>query len=277
MKELTSPFGLIAGGGSFPIEIAQEAKRRGLELITVALMNETDPTIEKYCDKVSWIKVGQLGKLLKKLSASKVKQAIFCGSISRANIFQGVLFDLKALGVVARVGSLRDDRILRGITDEIEKLGIEVLSPSVLLTKSLAKEGRLTQRGLTEAERKDARYGWHVAKTIGSLDVGQTVVISDSIIVAVECTEGTDGAILRGGELTGPAKCTVVKVAKPQQDLRLDLPSVGIKTLESMKQAGATALVLEHEKALILEPDTFIAHANKEGIAVEIVRDENQL
>ena len=273
--ELASPLGLIAGNGVFPLEFAESARRRGLSVIAVAHKGETDERLEGMVDACTWLRVGEIGKLLDTLKKSGVRQAAFAGGIRKVKLLGGFKPDLRAVALIARTGSVQDDVILREVAREIERSGIAIFSPSVLLEKSVPSAGALTLRTLSSEERADARCGWEAAKGIGALDIGQTVVVHQGIVLAVEAVEGTDAAILRAGELAETASrrkigkgCVIVKLAKPQQDLRFDLPAVGVQTLDMMERAGATALVLEAGKALILDVEEFIRRANQQKLAV---------
>jgi len=203
------------------------------------------------------------------LKRHQVQQVAFAGGISRVSLFGSakVKLDWRALKVIARTGSIRDDAILRGISGELESVGFQVISAAVFLRESIAS-GQITRRKLTASERNDAVVGWRAAHAIGLLDIGQTVVVKDSVIVAVEAVEGTDEAILRAGRLVGPGSI-VVKLAKPQQDMRLDMPAVGEKTLAAMAQAGAKALVLEEQRAIIIDPERVRRTADDQGVAIQ--------
>ncbi|RMG40857.1 MAG: LpxI family protein [Candidatus Dadabacteria bacterium] len=266
-EELKSPLGLIAGNGSFPLEFVESAQRRGLSVVAVAHTGETDAEIERYVDQCTWVKVGELGKIIKTFKKAGVKQAFFAGGIKRIKLFGGVRLDLKGLSVLSKVRSVKDDAILRGIADEIEQNGIRVLSASILLENSVPSEGLLTSRALTAEEREDALVAWDAARAIGALDIGQSVVACEGIVTAVEAVEGTDAAIRRGAELAKNAG-VVVKLCKPHQDLRFDLPAVGTKTIEVMAECGVTALVIEAGKSLILNRQAFVEKANNAKIAV---------
>lgn len=267
--ELQSPLGLIAGNGSFPIEFARQAKKRGLEVIAVAHSGETDPQLEKLVSRCVWVKVGELGKLLDTFTSSAVRQVAFAGGISRVNLFGGVKLDLRAVAMISRIGSVKDDAILRGVAGELEKLGIAIVSAGVLLDQITLSAGCLTRRQLSLAEAGEARIGWQACRAIGGIDIGQTIVVSQGVVVAVEAVEGTDAAIRRGGELAGKG-CVVVKLCKPGQDTRIDLPTIGVKTIETMALTGATALVLEAKKSVVLDPDAVAREANKFDIVIEL-------
>lgn len=267
ISALHSPVGLIAGNGSFPLEFAKNAKEQGLDVVAVAHIGETDPVLEKLVSKCLWIKVGQLGKTIRFLKKGKVKQVAFVGGIKRVNLFGGVKLDLRGTLLLTRLRSVKDDALLRGVAGEIESSGIEVISANSLLKESVPKMGVLTKRALSDKERKDADIGWEAAKGLGALDIGQTVIVSEGVVVAVEAIEGTDATILRAGNLSKSG--VVVKVPKPQQDLRMDVPAVGVTTIDNMKAAGLTALVLESGKAWLNDPQEIVAAADSAGIAIE--------
>jgi hypothetical protein len=262
-----SPVGLVAGNGTFPIEFATYAKSQGLTVVAVAHRGEADPTLEALVSKCLWVKVGELGKTLDFFASHGVKQLAFAGGIKRINLFGGVKLDLRSMALLARVRSVKDDVLLRGVAAEFEAQGIQVFSAHHFLKDSVPTSGCLTRRGLSVAESRDAAVGWEAAAHIGLSDIGQSVVVREGTVVAVEAVEGTDKCIERAGSLAG-AGCTVVKRAKPQQDLRLDLPTIGPKTIETMRQAGATALVIDAGKCLILERSATVAAADACGIAI---------
>lgn len=292
IDDLQSPMGLVAGNSQFPLEIAQQAAAHAISVVAVAHIGETDPDIEKFVSKCLWLHIGQLGKIIKFLSKNGVKQAVMAGGISRVKLFGSARPDFKALALASRLGTLRDDVILRGIADEIEKAGIEIISPALLLERSVPRKGLLTTRDLTAQEREDAAFGWTVAKQTGALDIGQTVAVLEGLVVALEAIEGTDATILRAGELSIRARekkslkrlitghvpgPVIVKLCKPQQDLRLDLPTIGVRTIESMIAAGATALVIEAGKTIMLDPEGIVRLANSNRIAIRVEESREEL
>jgi DUF1009 family protein len=270
MEELQSPIGLIAGNGSYPIECARHAKSRGLDVVAVAHIGETSKELESFTTHCCWVKVGELGKIIDTFVSRGVRQVAFAGGITRVKLFGGVKLDARALGLIARVGSVKDDAILRGVASELERSGLTVISASALLQGATLGVGCLTKRRLRESERQDALIGWEAAKIVGSIDIGQTVVVNQGVVVAVEAVEGTDAAIRRAGTLSGKG-ATVVKRCKPGQDVRIDLPTIGRGTIESMVAAGASALVLEAHRSVVLEPDIVAGLANKADICIELI------
>ncbi len=276
-SDALSPMVVIAGNGDFPRALIEEAKSRGIKVSAICHLGETDPSIVEIVESFIWIKVGQLGKILTFLKASGAASAVFTGGISRVKLFKNMQPDLKGLAVIARVGTIRDDTFLRSVAAEVEKIGVRVIASGEILGRCIVKKGLLTRRDLDSTEIDNGRIGWLASKKLGELDLGQTAVVSKGLVVALECVEGTDEAILRGGVLSSKEASTVIKTAKPQQDLRLDLPSIGLKTLETMAVSGARSLILEHERAMMLEPERFIEAANRHSIAVRVIQDISEL
>jgi DUF1009 family protein len=275
VEDLVSPIGLIAGNGSFPINFAENAKAAGLSVVAVAIIGEADPRLNDLVEQCKWLKVGEVGRAIDFLKKHGVKQAALAGGVKRIKLFGGFKPDLKAISIIARCRSIRDDALLREVSREMQNCGIEIFDGTIFLRKSVSQKGLLTKRALTEEEKVDARLGWEIAKELGRLDIGQTVIVHQRLVVAVEAIEGTDAAILRAGDLAGTTTrrkigqgCVIVKLSKPQQDLRLDLPTVGLDTLEIAKKAGVSALVLEVGKTIILDVDKFIKRADENKIAV---------
>jgi DUF1009 family protein len=270
--QVPSALGIIAGNGQFPLECLDEAIRRGMSVVVVAHRDETDIAVEKRGVPVRWVRVGQLGTIIKFFRCHRVASVVCSGGIRRVGIFQGARPDWRAMRVIARVGSVRDDEILRGIADELAREGMSVIGAEELLADSLPGRGCLTRRGMTGHERRSAELGWHAAAVVGTLDIGQTVCVKDGVVVAVEGIEGTDATIERAGRLAG-AGVVVVKRAKPQQDLRLDLPAVGEGTITALRSARAAGIVLEERRALLLKPDAIVHAANTAGVFIEVWAD----
>jgi DUF1009 family protein len=259
--------GLIAGNGRFPIIFADNARKLGYSVYAVAHEGETDPELERYVDRIHWIKIGQFNKLIKLLKGDGVRQAVMLGGIRKTHVFTTVRPDFRALALAARLIHLKDDDILRTVAEEIEQEGIQIRESTFGLQGILVEQGTLTTREPSKKEWEDIRYGWDVGKQIGALDIGQCVVVKDRVIVAVEAAEGTDGAIRRGGELARDG-AVVVKRCKPQQDLRFDLPAVGPRTIDVMKSVKAAVLALDAGRGILLDREETIAKANRAGIAI---------
>ncbi len=267
MSSKTERIGLIAGGGRFPFLIAQSAKKRGLSVFAIAHEGETDPALENSADQIEWIKLGKFGQLLKVLKKSGVKRAVMAGTIKKRRMFDGLKPDLKGLMLMSKLALFHDDGILRAVADEIEKNGVKIISCASLMPELLAPGGCLTERKPTKDEMQDVEAGWRIAKEIGRLDIGQCIVMKNRTVIAVEAMEGTDETIRRAGRITGGGG-VVIKVSKPDQDLRFDIPTVGINTLKVMKEARASLLVIEKGKTLMFDREEMIGFANGEGISI---------
>ncbi len=258
--------GLIAGSGGFPALFAEAARRAGHRVVAAAHLNQTDKALERHVDAITWVKLGQFGKIAEALRSGGSTQTVMLGAITKKRFFIDTLPDAVGLELMARVAVRSDDTLLRAIADMLEERGMPVIDPTPFLGEALAREGVLGRHQPTEEELADARYGLELARAIGRLDLGQTVVVKDRAGVAVEAMEGTDACILRGGELA--RRAVVVKAVKPQQDRRFDLPAVGPATVESMKKAGCRVLAVEAGATLVMEPEETIRLADKAGIAL---------
>ena len=259
--------GLIAGNGRFPIIFADNAKKLGYHVSAVAHEGETEPELAGHVDRIHWIKIGQLSKLIKAFKEDKVRQAVMLGGIKKTHMFTTVRPDLRTLAMATRLALRKDDDILRELAKELEGEGIAICESTFGLEGILAEEGTLTERAPSEKEWEDVRYGWEVAHDIGRLDIGQCVVIKDRVVVAVEAVEGTDGAIKRGGDLAKEG-AVVVKRSKPQQDLRFDLPAVGPRTIEVMVSVKASVLAIEAGRTVLLDREIVLAKARSARIAI---------
>ena len=265
--------GIIAGNGDFPIEFARAAKQKGLTVVVVAHEGETLPEIAQWADSLFWIKVGQLGKLIKIFKDQQVRDVLMAGGIKKTQLFSGALPDLRGAALLARMLAKKDDSILRAVAEELESEGITVRESTLYLDTLLAPAGVLTRRKPTKAEWKDIEFGWQLAKEIGRLDIGQTVVVKDLAVLAIEAIEGTDEAIRRGGRLCQEG-AVVVKVCKPQQDLRFDLPATGRGTVDTLLEVKAACLAVEAGKTIMLQKDDVLGRANQAGIAI-VALDEH--
>ena len=259
--------GLIAGNGRFPIIFADNARKLGYFVSAVAHIGEAEPELEQHVDRIHWIKIGQLNKLINAFKTDGIQQAVMLGGVKKTHVFTTVRPDLRAVALFARVALWKDDDILREIAAEIERAGITICESTFGLEGILVEEGTLTSRAPTKKEWDDIRYGWEVAHEIGRLDIGQCVVIKDKVVVAVEAVEGTDGAIKRGGELAKDG-AVVVKRCKPQQDLRFDLPTVGPRTIEIMASVNASVLAVEAGRTILLDREIMLDMARSAGIAI---------
>lgn len=266
-----SSLGIVAGAGQLPIHLAKEASNLGYKVYGAYHLGETSTEFSPLCAASCGVKLGQLGRIIKFFKSNKIEKIIFAGGISRPNILKGGVWpDARGLKVLFKVGTVKDDFILRGIAAEFESEGIKVLPVGEILKKFVPGPGVLTKRALSAQENDDAKIGWEAAKLIGAADIGQTVVVSQGMVVAVEAVEGTDVTIKRGGELAAGRGGLVVKTCKPHQDQRLDLPTIGVSTIDGISKAGLTALVIEAGKSLVVEPDAVIKRANELGISIEV-------
>ena len=259
--------GLIAGNGRFPIIFADNARKLGYQVSAVAHEGETDPDLANHVDRIHWIKIGQLNKLIKAFKEDDVHQAVMLGGIKKTHVFTTVRPDFRTLALATRLAIWKDDDILREFAKELEQEGINICESTFGLEGILAEEGTLTARAPSQKEWEDIRYGWEVARDIGRLDIGQCVVIKDRVVVAVEAVEGTDEAIKRGGQLAKDG-AVVVKRCKPQQDMRFDLPAVGPRTIDVMSSVKASVLAVEAGRTIFLDRDLLLTKARSAGIAV---------
>jgi DUF1009 family protein len=258
--------GLIAGGGQFPVMIARAARKRGVRVVAVAHIEETDASLAGEVDEIVWIRLGQLGHLIKAFKKSGVRNALMAGSVRKRRMFE-IRPDLKGFSVASKLAIYHDDDILRAVAKELASEGIEIVSSTSYLPELLAPPGCFTRRRPSKGEKEDIRFGWKVAKELGRLDIGQCVVLRKKTVLALEAIEGTDETILRGGRLA-KEKAVVVKVSKPEQDLRFDLPSVGLDTVKVMSQVKASVLAIEAEKSLIFDRSEAIEYADRAGISI---------
>ncbi len=263
----TSKIGIIAGGGQFPLLFAEAAKAQGRQVMAAAHKGETWPEIDQVADRVCWVKLGQLGKIISFFNAEQVTEVVLAGTITKTRIFKDVWPDLKGLTLWSRIDIRQDDAILRAVAAVLEEEGIRVLPSTLYLPQLLFPKGVLTKKRPSAEQQEDIRFGWRTARAVGALDIGQCVVVRDRSVLAVEAIEGTDAAIRRGGEL-GHEQAVVVKVRKPNQDFRFDLPAIGLTTIETMRAAKAAVLAVEAGQALLFDCDEVVRQANLAGIIV---------
>ena len=259
--------GLIAGNGRFPLIFAKVARAEGVDIIAVAHQGETRPEIATLVSAVTWVRVGELGKIIATFQAAGLSQAVMAGGIYKAGALAYFQPDERGLAFISRLPSLKDDVILRGVAQELENEGITVVESTRFLSSLIAREGVLTTHAPNEQQWADIRLGFTVAKEVGRWDIGQSVVVKRGAVLAVEGVEGTSAAIRRGGELGGGGT-VVVKVSKPQQDLRFDVPAVGLDTIAIMHEVAATALAVEAGKTLMIDKPELLLAANVQGISV---------
>ena len=262
--------GLIAGNGKFPFLVLEGAKRAGVSVAVAAIREETDPSIEQLADRLTWVSIGQLGKMLRFFKQEAVDKAIMAGQVKHVQIFSQAIPDVRMLKMLLRLPRRNTDALIGAVANELASEGIELIDSTFFLTDQLPQPGTLTKRGADERERGDIEYGLDIARGIAGMDLGQTIVIRDRACVAIEAMEGTDAVIRRAGELVR-GRLTVVKIAKPDQDMRFDVPVVGIPTIESMQSARATCLSITAGKTLIFDRDEMVKLANKHKIVIVAV------
>ncbi len=260
-------FGLIAGNGKFPFLVIEGARKAGASLSVVAIREETDKRIEAVAEKVVWVGIGQLGKMISFFKRENVTKVIMAGQVKHVQIFSGALPDLRMLKMLYNLKQRNTDSLIGAIADELAKENIELIDSTYFIQDYLAKEAILTERKPNETEQGNIEYGLKIAGEIARLDLGQTIVVRAKACVAVEAMEGTDAVIKRAGELA-KGKLTVVKVAKPDQDMRFDVPVVGVPTVDAMIQAGATCLCLTAGRTLMFDKDEMIRLANQNKISI---------
>jgi hypothetical protein len=260
--------GLIAGVGRLPVEFARAARGMGVHVIGVGVLPEVDPELAQVTHTYENINIAKLDRIFKVFKREKVTEITLLGKITKELVYaHRELPDLRVLKIFSRIKNFSDDTLTLALVEELAAEGITVLDQTELLRPLMPAAGVLTNRKPTEAELADMRFGLNMAKKIGGLDIGQTVVVKNRAIMAVEAIEGTDACIRRGGQL-GRGGVTVAKSAKPKQDMRFDVPGVGPDTLDSMIEAGAVALVIEAGKTLVVDRETMVAKADQHGITI---------
>jgi DUF1009 family protein len=270
--------GLIAGNGSFPLLVLDAARAQGFDVIVAAIKEEAFPEIEQHgAAAVHWLSLGELSRLIETFQREGVHRAVMAGQVKHKQIFSSIRPDWKLAKLLLSLGTRNTDSLLGAVAKTLAEEGITLENSTSFLEPLLAKAGVLSRRAPTPLEEKDIEYGRAVARQLAQYDIGQTVVVAESACVAVEAMEGTDAAIGRAGEimrsLAGDAstlgrELTVVKIAKPNQDMRFDVPVIGVKTIEVMRQAGATCLALDAGRCLLLDGNAVIVAADSVGIAI---------
>ena len=259
--------GIIAGNGVYPRLLADGARRAGVEkIVAAAFMDETDPVLERHVNVLEWMRVGQLGRLLKFFRSQDIHHAIMAGQIAPKNLFD-LRPDLKALMLLGKLKQRNAESIFVAIADELAKVEVDLLPATTFLEDSLARSGLIAGPKLSSRQEHDVELGWNAAKEIARLDIGQTIIIKNGTIVAVEALEGTNEAIKRGGTLAREG-AVVVKVSKPNQDMRFDVPVIGVETVRIAAESGVRVIAVEAGKTLLLERDAVIALANGSTMSV---------
>lgn len=261
--------GIIAGLGQMPSLMAAEAHRQGYEVYTAALEGLVEPEAARaYSDHVASFGVGKLGGLITHFKEHGVSEAVFGGKVPKTVIFgKGFMPDWRAVKFLFRLSDYRDDTMMDAISREFEGEGIKLLDMREFCRALLTVEGAITRQGLSKREQQDVEFGYKMAKAVGRLDIGQTIVVKERAVMAVEAAEGTDEAIRRGGRLA-EGGAVVVKVSRPNQDMRFDIPTVGLATLDAMKDSACRVLAVEAGKSILLDREEFIRRAEDAGISV---------
>jgi DUF1009 family protein len=262
---------LIAGHGPFPLRILEAARKRGIEMVVVAIRSETDPEIERFASKIYWLRLGQFGRMIELLKEDGVTRIVMAGYVKHNRIFDLPSFrpDWRMARLFLSLPKRNTNALLDAVARELATEGIELVDSTLFVEPLLARAGVLTRRVPDAGEAAEIAYGREIARQIAGLDLGQTVVVGERACVAVEAMEGTDETIERAGRIAGGRRLVVVKVSKPNQDMRFDVPVVGLSTIEVMKRAGATALAIDAGRTLMMDGDAMIAAADDAGIAIE--------
>ena len=264
--------GLIAGNGRFPFLVLEAARAAGCQVTIIALKEEAFPELEAEAARppaaaLHRVSLGQLGTWVKLLQKAGVTRAVMAGQVKHTKLFSDIVPDMMAIGLLMRIKAKNTDAIIAGVADVLRDHGVELIDSTAFLAPLLARPGTLTRRPPSGQEQSDLAFGYRIADAIAGMDIGQTVAIKNMAVVAVEAMEGTDQVIARAGQLAGPGVC-IVKVAKPQQDMRFDVPVVGVTTIRAMAAAGATLLSVDAAKTLMIDGDAIVAAADEAGIAI---------
>jgi DUF1009 family protein len=266
-----SRIGLIAGNGQFPFLALRGARTLGHDVTVVAVKEEAFPELEEEARRAGadlhWVSLGHLGRCIKILRSAGVSRAVMAGQVKHAKIFSGIVPDMTLLAVLRKLKARNTDALIAAVADVMRGEGIELLDSTAFLEPLLAREGLLTNRPPSDEERADFEFGYRMADAIASLDIGQTIAVKHKAVVAVEAMEGTDEVIARAGHLAGGG-VRIVKVAKPNQDMRFDVPVVGLATIQAMRTAGASALSIDAFRTLMIDGDRLLASANEAGISI---------
>lgn len=266
--QVPDTFGIIAGNGVYPKELAIAARRAGVErIVTAAFINETDAGLAKHVDTIEWMRVGQLARLLKYFRESGVRHAVMAGQIAPRNLFD-LHPDWKALLLLARLKERNAESIFGGIAVELEKTGVELLPATTFMDQALASPELMAGAKLGKRQIRDIDFGWKIAKEIARLDIGQTVIVKNGTVLAIEGLDGTNETIRRGGKLAGTGGAIMIKVSKPDQDMRFDVPVIGVETIRVAHEAGVRAIAIEAGRTLLLEKPAILEQANRAQISI---------
>ena len=265
----TTGWGLIAGNGRFPFLVLEGARSQGIDMAVIALKEEASPELAQVTKRLHWISLGELSKAIELMRLEGVTQAVMAGQVKHNKIFSAIRPDWKLAKLLLSLPRKNTDSLIGAVAKVFEEEGIQLVDSTLFLKPLLPDQGILTHRAPSEREAADIDYGLRVARHLAAMDIGQTVVIADSACVAVEAMEGTDETIARAARFAGGKSLVVVKVSKPSQDMRFDVPVVGLPTVETMKRAGATALAIDATRTLLFDRIQLIDSANAAGIAIQ--------
>jgi UDP-2,3-diacylglucosamine hydrolase len=269
--QTTTGWGLIAGNGRFPFLVLEGARSQGIEMAVIALKEEASPELEKMAKRLHWVSLGELSKAISLLQQEGVKQAVMAGQVQHNKIFSAIRPDWKLAKLLFSLPGKNTDSLIGAVAKVFEEEGIQLVDSTLFLKPLLPPAGVLTRREPDARESTDLEYGLQVARHIAAMDIGQTVVVSDRACVAVEAMEGTDQTIARAARYAEGKPLVVVKVSKPKQDMRFDVPVVGVPTVEAMRQAGATALSIDAGRTLVFDRARLLELADAAGIAIQAV------
>jgi DUF1009 family protein len=273
---MSEPVGLIAGLGRFPVDVARSARSNGRAVVAIAIRGLTDSALESEVERCHWVHLGDLDLLLRTLRAEGVRELLLAGKVPKTFLYRdraALRPDARAVALLARLSDRRDDSILGAVADLLEAEGFRLLSQTALTPELVAPEGPLGRIAPEPEQWDEIAFAWPIARALGELDIGQTVVVHNRAVMALEAIEGTDETIRRGGVLSGPGAC-VVKLAKPRQDPRFDVPTVGVETLEALAEVKAAVLAIEARRTVVLGRDEVASFADGHGIAVVGVTPE---
>ena len=269
VETTASNWGLIAGSGEFPFLVLEGARSRGIEMAVIAIREEASPALERAAKRLHWVSLGELGRAIELLHQEGVKRAVMAGQVKHNKIFSSIRPDWRLAKLLFSLNTKNTDALIGAIARVLEDEGIELVNSTAFLGPLLPLAGVLTKRAPDAEESADIRYGRQIAQQIAGLDLGQTVVVRDRACVAIEAMEGTDETIERAGRIAGGKRLIVVKVSKPKQDMRFDVPVVGKRTIEMMKVANATALAIDAGRTLLFEREALVQAADEAGIAIQ--------
>ena len=273
-ENISGDWGLIAGNGDFPFLVLEGARSRGIEMAVIAIREEASPALERVAKRFHWISLGELSRGIELMQQEGVKRAVMAGQVKHNKIFSSIRPDWRLAKLLLSLSTKNTDALIGAVARVLRDEGIELVDSTTFLGSLLPAVGLLTGRAPDEAELSDIDYGRQVARQIAGLDLGQTVVVRDRACVAIEAMEGTDETIERAARIAGGQRLVVVKVSKPRQDMRFDVPVIGMKTIEVMRRSNATALGIDAGRTLLFERDALIRAADEAGIAMQAFAPE---